>query len=207
MFWKHTAVVIACTLPFALGGCYDESDPGYEPAQPTRGTVELTVNISGTTDLDVDGVVVRFGPRLREMNSQEMWVFGWEEGEYEASISGVKDNCTVQGGASQTLSVVAGETRSLTIEIVCEPLGPAQIEFFATTAPTSSRSLTETPTSRLESSKWVAGKTPSPEPWGCVYSVFCSTALRRSWPGEWSSQPRSSYIPRPSLTDRHLATR
>ena len=134
MFWKHTAVVIACTLPFVLGGCDDESEPGYEPAQPTRGMVELAVNITGTTDLDRDGVVVRFAGRLKEMNSQEMWVFGWEEGEYEAQVSGVKANCAVQGGATHALSVVAGETRSLTIEIVCEPLGPAQIEFFATTA-------------------------------------------------------------------------
>jgi len=171
MFWKHTAVVIACTLPFVLGGCDDESEPGYEPAQPTRGMVELAVNITGTTDLDRDGVVVRFAGRLKEMNSQEMWVFGWEEGEYEAQVSGVKANCAVQGGATHALSVVAGETRSLTIEIVCEPLGPAQIEFLATTANIVKISDRDSnfETGELEVGCWEDALTG---PWGCVYSVF-----------------------------------
>ena len=170
MFWKHTAVVIACTLPFAIGGCDDEGVP-YEPNESTRGMVELTVSINGTTDLDRDGFVVRFASRLKKMDAEDAWVFGWDEGDFEATIGGVASNCAVQGGPSHSVSVVAGQTTSLGFEVICEPLGPAQIEFFATTANIVKISDRDTnfETGQLEVGCWEDALTG---PWGCVYSVF-----------------------------------
>ncbi len=169
MFWKLTAVVIACTLPIALGGCDD--GPEYIPTEPARGMVELSVNISGTTDLDRDGVVVRFGARLKQMYAEDVWAFGWDQGDFTVAIEGVSANCSVPGGTSQEVSVVAQQTTSFTFDVICDPLGPPQVEFFATTANIVKLDDRDTnfETGELEVGCWEEALDGA---WGCTYSVF-----------------------------------
>lgn len=169
MFWKHTVVAIACTLPLALSGCSEQGEP-YEPAAVTRGTVEMALTISGTTDLDRDGVVVQFGSRLRKMAPDDAWSFTWEEGVYSVSVTGVKDNCQVEDGASREVTVVPEQTAALAINVICEPLGPAQVAFYATTANVvkgGSNKDTVYETGELE-----VGCFEGETIWGCTYTVF-----------------------------------
>ncbi len=168
MFWKHTVVAIACTLPLALSACSEQGEP-YEPAAATRGSVEIALTISGTTDLDRDGVVVQFGSRMRMLAPDDAWNFTWEEGVYSVSVTGVKDNCHVEDGASQEVTVVPEQTATLSINVICEPLGPAQLAFFATTANVVKGGSRDTvyETGELEVGCW-DGEQGS----GTIYSLF-----------------------------------
>jgi hypothetical protein len=89
----------------------------------TTGSIEVSVTTSGDQP-DDDGYVVRLdGGSPKAIDASEPETFpDVPPGNHEVSLSNVAANCTVDGGPSQTASVVAGETNHINFAVTCSPL-------------------------------------------------------------------------------------
>jgi|GEM_PF-2731830 len=100
-----------------------DSDPNSEP-EPTTGTVEITTNTSGN-DQDDDGYKVTIGNNEKDISINETVSFdNLDEGNYDAELSNIAGNCSVNGDNPRSISVTADETTSATFEIQCQEIQP-----------------------------------------------------------------------------------
>jgi hypothetical protein len=133
-----------------------DSDPDPDP-EPTTGTVEITTSTSGD-DQDGDGYKVTLGNNEKDISSNETILFdNVDEGSYDAELSNIAGNCSVNGDNPRTITVTAGETTSATFEIQCQELQPVSeqeavdaveqvIQNKGWTVPSKSVNNTQTPT-------------------------------------------------------------
>lgn len=86
------------------------------------GAVEVTTETTGS-ELDPDGYSVAIGTSATgTIDANEVKTFSnLEAGDYEVTLSGVADNCTVAGNNPRTLSVTPGNTTPTTFSVTCVP--------------------------------------------------------------------------------------
>src|SRR5436309_3895440 len=98
------------TLPFSVS------------CSATTGNLTVTTSTTGS-DLDPDGYTVTVdGPNSQAIatnNSNGVTFTGLAAGSRSVALSGVAGNCTVSGGATQTVTVTAGQTATLPFSVTC----------------------------------------------------------------------------------------
>ncbi len=100
-----------------------DSDPNTDSG-PTTGTVEITTSTSGS-DQDGDGYTVTLAENEEDISTNEtISISGLDEGSYDAELSNIAGNCSVNGDNPRTITVTAGETVSTTFEINCQQMEP-----------------------------------------------------------------------------------
>ncbi|MDZ7657911.1 hypothetical protein [Fodinibius sp.] len=102
-----------------------DSNPDSDPdPEPTTGTVEISTSTSGD-DQDDDGYKVTLGNNEKDISSNETISFdNLDEGSYDAELSNIAGNCSVDGDNPRSITVTAGETTSATFEIQCQEIQP-----------------------------------------------------------------------------------
>lgn len=116
MRW-HTLVrfTLLAAVPCALLACDDD-----DPADPSvEGTIEVTTLTEG------DGAPASYTIQLNDEAPQEIGVSATlsfpdlDPGEYSLLLSGLPDQCTVEGENPRTVDVTAGETVVSEFEVTC----------------------------------------------------------------------------------------
>lgn len=92
-----------------------------EPASPTTGSIQVSLAMSGF-DVDPDGCTVTVDGRSgQQLNVGATIAFSHlAAGTHEIAIGDVAANCQADGGASRSVTVVAGETTRETFEVLCD---------------------------------------------------------------------------------------
>ena len=98
------------------------------PIPPTTGSLTVTTSTSGS-DLDPDGYTVTVegaGSQPIPTNSGGSGVTfsGLAAGSHSVALSGVASNCSVSGGTSHTVTVIAGQTISHAFTVTCAAIPP-----------------------------------------------------------------------------------
>ncbi len=96
----------------------------------TEGTMEVITSTSGQ-DQDPDGYTINVDGSASEStgNNDTKYFTKLEEGNHEAELSGIADNCSVLGKNPRNLSITAGDTTSTTFELDCIPVAQNKIAF------------------------------------------------------------------------------
>src|SRR5207253_2234967 len=98
------------TLPFSVS------------CSATTGDLTVTTSTTGS-DLDPDGYTVTIdgtnSQPIATNNSNGVTFTGLAAGSRSVALSGVAGNCTVSGGATQTVTVTAGQTATLPFSVTC----------------------------------------------------------------------------------------
>src|SRR5439155_1751106 len=106
-----------------------------KPPPPTTGGLTVTTSTSGS-DLDPDGYTVTvdagnsqpIGP-----NSTGVTFTNLSAGNHPVVLSGVASNCSVSGGTSHTVTVIAGQTISHGFTVTCTAIPPTTGDLVVTT--------------------------------------------------------------------------
>jgi len=110
----------------ALGFQVSSAPITITPAPPTTGDLTVTTSTTGT-DLDPDGYTVSLDGTTSQPipNSSDGVTFNnLSAGNHPVELSGVASNCSVTGGASHTVTVIAGQTISHTFSVSCTAIPP-----------------------------------------------------------------------------------
>src|SRR5207249_347695 len=92
---------------------------GGPPPPPTSGNLKVTTSTTGS-NLDPDGYTVTVdGTNSQSIatNSAGVTFTGITAGSHDVVLSGVAANCSVSGGATQTVTVSAGQTATLPFSV------------------------------------------------------------------------------------------
>jgi hypothetical protein len=91
-----------------------------QPPPPESGALRVTVTTSGQ-DPDPDGYAVSVdGGTPQPIGSNAtVTISGLGVGQHQLQVSGTADNCAVQGAASTTATVVAGDTTEVGLAVAC----------------------------------------------------------------------------------------
>jgi len=110
----------------ACGSSDDAAGPDPDPAVPDAGMLEVTASTTGE-DLDSDGykLTLDSGESVDLSSDGTESIADLEEGSYEAELSGMADNCSVDGPNPRSVTVAGGETTSTTFDVVCSRVQPA----------------------------------------------------------------------------------
>lgn len=122
-FFVGAATLAAALAAVALAGCGDDegNGPTDPDPDPTTGTVEASAVTTGD-EPDPDGYTVTL---VGSGESQSLGANGTatfsdvEEGDVDLELSGVADNCAVDGSNPRTVSVVAGENTETSFTVRC----------------------------------------------------------------------------------------
>lgn len=112
---RSWAVVGTLILPAAsLIGC------GSDPTGVDTGSINVTAATTGAS-LDPDGYVLTVdGVEVQSIGvNSTLTLAGLEPGDHELGLSGLAPNCSVSSANPQTVTVVAGESVSVSFEIEC----------------------------------------------------------------------------------------
>lgn len=87
------------------------------------GSIEVTTTAAGS-DLDPDGYGVTIGQNsMGTIGVAETRTYSdLPAGDYEVSLTGLADNCTLEGSNPRTLTVNAGATTQTTFSVTCAPI-------------------------------------------------------------------------------------
>lgn len=104
------AVLVAC----------DDDDP----VAPQVGTLEVVVETTGE-DIDADGYTVDLddGTETGDVETSDEISFEVDAGSHTVELTGIADNCTVDGDNPVTVTVGADETETVTFDVTCEAEG------------------------------------------------------------------------------------
>src|SRR6184192_3986771 len=95
---------------------------GCAPIGSGSGSLTVTTSTTGS-DLDPDGYTVTVdgtnSQPIATNNSNGVTFTGLAAGSRSVALSGVAGNCTVSGGATQTVTVTAGQTATLPFSVTC----------------------------------------------------------------------------------------
>ena len=91
------------------------------PIPPTTGDLRVTTSTSGSNlpsgyTVAVDGGT---GQPIGINNSTGVMFTGLTPGSHRVALSGVAANCSVTGGATQTVTITAGQTATLPLSVTC----------------------------------------------------------------------------------------
>lgn len=121
LFSVFIAIILVVSCGSDSNTTGPDSGPDSEP-EPTTGSVEITTSTSGD-DKDDDGYTVALGEDEKDISSNETISFDdLDEGSYDAELSDIARNCSVDGDNPRTITVTAGETASLTFEVNCHEI-------------------------------------------------------------------------------------
>lgn len=96
----------------------DGTGPDGGNNTPT-GTVKVVIQTSGD-NVDSDGYTVTLGNNGQSVDNDDIAEFvKIEEGSYEAKLSGVADNCSVDGDNPRSVEVTADETTTTNFKVSC----------------------------------------------------------------------------------------
>ena len=110
-FAGPSSVILALVL---LGAC----SGGMTPPEPTN-AVTVTVTTTGDGE-DADGYTVTVGSIDRSVAmSGSINVDGLAPGTYDVTLGGLAANCTVVGGATQSVTVTDGQGASVSFDVAC----------------------------------------------------------------------------------------
>jgi len=111
-------LVFSCTDSTTGPDSGDDTDNG--DSDPTTGSVEITTSTTGD-DQDADGYTITLGDNEDEIDNNGSVTFDeLEEGTYDAELTGVAENCSVDGDNPKSVDVVVGETASVSYKMSCE---------------------------------------------------------------------------------------
>jgi len=97
----------------------DEAKEVTAVFEATTGSVEVTTSTSGEKQ-DSDGYTFTIADKDSSIGINEtITIDGLEEGNYDAELSGIADNCSVEGENPRTVDVTAGETAKISFNINC----------------------------------------------------------------------------------------
>lgn len=129
MMTNRTILVL---LFISLGlwiSCSDSStgtDPNSEEPEETEestvttGTLEVVISTSGES-LDKDGYELNIDGDSKTANANDTVVFSeLEEGTYQLTLSGVAENCTVDGENTLEVTILPEETTSKDVQVTCK---------------------------------------------------------------------------------------
>src|SRR5205823_1022221 len=92
------------------------------PIPPTTGSIKVTTSTSGS-DLDPDGYTVTVdagnSQSIPTNSSDGVTFINLSAGNHPVVLSGMASNCTVTGGDTHTVSVIAGQTVSTAFSVTC----------------------------------------------------------------------------------------
>ena len=103
----------------ACGGNDSESPTEPQPSEPSTGAVSVQANTTGDT-LDQDGYTVTLDGTDESLGVDGSVLYsGLDEGDHTAELSGLQKNCT-PGSSTQSVTVTAGDTTSMSFDVSCE---------------------------------------------------------------------------------------
>lgn len=98
----------------------DGSDNNGDDSGSTTGSVKVVTETTGD-NIDGDGYTVSVGENEEDISTDgSVTVENLDEGSYDVELSGIADNCSVDGDNPRSVDVTAGETTSTTINVSCE---------------------------------------------------------------------------------------
>ena len=108
-----------------------DPEPDPDPKEPTTGTLEATTSTSGS-DVDSDGYTLTVDGSDHSIGTDEtVTVDDIEEGSYDAELSGLADNCSVDGDNPRQVDINAESTTTASFDISCEAVLKNQIVFIS----------------------------------------------------------------------------
>lgn len=97
----------------------EESKETEEP-EVTTGTLDVTITTEGES-LDEDGYELTVDGDSKTTDVDDTVTFSeLEEGTYDVEMSGVAENCSIDGDNSISIDITAGETANITIKVICK---------------------------------------------------------------------------------------
>lgn len=118
---KRHAPTFLCLVALILG-CGDET------TEPQSGNIRVNLAVSGAAP-DADGCLVSVdgGDAQRLLDGERLLFVGLSVGTHTVSISDMATNCTVENGASRTVTVGANETAIVFFAVDCPPPPALQV--------------------------------------------------------------------------------
>lgn len=101
----------------ALVACDDDDDPMV----PEVGTLEVVVETTGE-DIDPDGYTVDLddGAETEDVETSDELSFEVDAGSHTVELTGIADNCAVDGDNPVTVTVDDDETETVAFDVTCE---------------------------------------------------------------------------------------
>jgi parallel beta-helix repeat protein len=95
---------------------------GSTPSEPTVGALEVTIATTGD-ESDADGYILRVddAPGQRLNSNGELRAGDLTPGSHEIQLSDLAANCAVAGDNPRVENVAAGETTTVTFNVLCSP--------------------------------------------------------------------------------------
>lgn len=112
-------IVASCSDSATNTGGGGDNNGGDNNSGSTTGTVEVTASTSGSSQ-DSDGYTISLGDNEKDISVNGTVTFeDQEEGSYDAELSGIASNCSVEGDNPRSVEVTGGETTSTTFNVSC----------------------------------------------------------------------------------------
>lgn len=108
----------------ALVACDDD-----DPVAPQVGTLEVVVETTGE-DIDPDGYTVDLndGAETEDVETSDEVSFEVDAGSHSVELTGIADNCAVDGDNPVTVTVDDDETETVTFDVTCDAEGGGEGE-------------------------------------------------------------------------------
>lgn len=122
---------IVIGLLISCGGDSNTTGPDTDPGpEPTTGSVEITTSTSGDDqdggyEISVDGTTESIG------SNETITISDLEEGNYDAELTDVAENCSVDGDNPSSVNITAGKTTSTSFNVSCEAVADGNIAFIS----------------------------------------------------------------------------
>src|SRR2546430_5276039 len=127
----YTLIARAAGLPDTTSARFNITAP-----PPTTGDLTVTTSTSGT-DIDSDGYTVTLdgstGQSIGSNDATGVRFPNLSAGSHSVALSGVASNCTVSGGTSHGVTIVAGQPNSTAFSVTCTPIPPTTGSLTVTT--------------------------------------------------------------------------
>lgn len=126
-WFASVLTILAVGGLLTLAACGDDDDGPTEPGTAV-GSVEVTVSTSGD-EQDSDGYTVNLGDDSQAVSVNGSVTFEDKpEGDYTLELTGLADNCSVDGDNPRNVQVSEGSTTQASMAVACEAtVGSAEI--------------------------------------------------------------------------------
>jgi len=123
------------TAFLSLGSCGDDSSPTQTTPKTEFGIIRAATNTAGD-DLDTDGYMVAVdGGSGQSIGVNATVTFpGIQVGSHSVTLSGLTENCSVDGSNPVSVSVAANATAQATFDVTCTALAAGSVDVSVTTS-------------------------------------------------------------------------